>query len=98
MRLENAKISIAVELHDDLRHRHIEAFMAAKRELDGTNAVRLSSPEHNGNIVRAALRCGIITEAPFTVEQVGDLTPPAVRWLGKELDAYLAKVLEISPK
>jgi hypothetical protein len=95
MKLENEKLGLSVEVADPILQRHVEAFFKAKREADGDNAIRLSSPEHHGGILRAAWKCGLLLPP---AREVADMAPAAVRWLGRKLDELLGEVLEVPPE
>ena len=95
MKLENAKLEVSVEVAEHILQRHVEEFFKAKRELDGENAVRLSSPEHHGSILRASWKCGLLLPPEQKVEE---MRPAVVRWLGRKLDDMLGEALEVPPE
>jgi len=95
MKLEHAKLGVSFEVADPIRQRHVEAFFKVKRELDGENAIRLSSVEHHGSIVRAAYRVGILLPPE---QSVAEMKPAAVRWIGKKLDELIGETIEIPPE
>ena len=95
MKLEHAKLGVSVELADPIKQRHVEAFFKAKRELDGDNAVRLSSPEEYGSVIRSAWTAGVLLPP---AQDVGELSPAAVRWLGQQLDRLIGEALSIPPE
>lgn len=95
MKFENQDLGVSVEIMDDVRQRHIEAYFAALRDISGSNSLDLSVPERMGNFVRAGKQAGIITSG---VEDVDEMVPSQVNWLAQQLDGYLAKFLTISPE
>jgi len=95
MKLEHAKLGISVELADPIKQRHVEAFFKAKRELDGDNAIRLSSPEEYGSVVRSAWGGGVLLPP---AQDVAEWSPAAVRWLGQQLDRLIGEALSIPPE
>ena len=95
MKLENEKLGLSVEVVDPILQRHVEAFFKAKRELDGDNAIRLSSVEHHGSILRAAWKAGILLPPELGV---ADMKPAVVRWVARKLDELIGETLEIPPE
>jgi hypothetical protein len=95
MKLENEKLKLSVEVADPILQRHVEAFFKAKREIDGDNAINISSPEHHGSIVRASWKCGLLLPP---IQDVSEMAPGAVRWLGRKLDSMIGEALEIPPE
>jgi len=95
MKIENEKLGLSVQIVEPILQRHVEAFFKAKRELDGDNAIRLSSVEHHGSIVRAAYRATILLPPE---QSVAEMKPAVVRWLGRKLDELIGETLEIPPE
>lgn len=95
MKLEHVKLGVSVDVADPIKQRHVEAFFKAKRELDGDNLVRLSSPEEYGSIVRAAWKGGVLLPPE---QDPGEMPPAAVRWLGQQLDKLIGEALSIPPE
>jgi len=95
MKLESEKLGLSVEVVEPILQRHVESFFKVKRELDGDNAIRLSSVEHHGSILRAAWRGGILLPPE---QDVAGMKPANVRWLGRKLDEMIGETLEIPPE
>ena len=98
MRFEHEALGIWAETPERIPQRLVEGFFAARRKLDGDERMRISSPEFQGNMLRAARSSGFFSAASYGVGEVGDLEPRAVRWLAGQLDSFLAELLEIPPK
>jgi hypothetical protein len=95
MKLEHTKLGVSVELADPIKQRHVEAFFKAKREQDGDNLIRLSSPEEYGSVVRSAWKAGVVLPPE---QDPGEMSPAAVRWLGLQLDKLIGEALSIPPE
>lgn len=81
-----------MEIKKDLRQRDIDAYFP---ELRGMSTEEYSSPERAGQIVRAALKAGILTGA--AVKDVDDLVPGfVIKWATKVNDA-VAEALTVPP-
>ena len=93
MRLQHKSLGVEVELLEDLKQRHVEAYFIALREIETPDP---STPQRLGNFVRAGCVSGILNS--IHAEDVADLTPAAVAWLAQKLDAHIAKALTIPPE
>lgn len=76
---------------DELRQRDAEAFFKARREFGGDD--RVSSPEHNGIVVRAAAKCGWVDG--LDPAAVDGLHPAETTWLASEIQDMLAAAFEV---
>jgi len=91
MKVEHEGLKLEYELKDDLRQRDIEAFFKARREMRGDES--LSGPEHNGVVIRAAIKSGWLADVKD--DDVGDMHPAAVTWLAGEIQTAVAAAFEV---
>lgn len=95
MRLENVPLDVAADFVEPLLQRHVEQFFKEQRALNGSNDVRLSSPEYQGNMLRAAWTAGVLLEPK---QDVGAMRAAQVRWLAQKVDTLLGEALSIPPE
>ena len=91
MKIEHKELGLEYELKDDLRQRDIEAFFKARRELGGDK--NLSGPEHNGCVVRAAVRGEWVDG--ISEDDVDTMHPAAVTWLASEIQDAIGAAFEV---
>ncbi len=87
--IENLTLGARFELVE-LLQRHVEAFFKELRALH-PNQEKVSLPEDCGDIVRAAVKAGIVDV------NVEEARPAVVRWLARELNTHINDSLEVPP-
>lgn len=93
MRHEHKKLGAWVEMPEPFLQGDIEALFKATREA-GVSPTRLTGPEYNGAIVRAAAGLGWCgAEAP-----VEKMRPAAVTWIASKINGVVADALEVPPE
>lgn len=87
--VENTTLGARFELAE-LLQRHVETFFKELRALH-PNQEKVSLPEDCGDIVRAAVKAGMVEM------NVTEAKPAVVRWLARELNTHINDSLEVPP-
>jgi len=92
MEIKHESLGVDIKVKDDLRQKHIEALMDA---FDGENTQGIV--RYHGAIVRSAIIAGWIESPAMKAEDVGDMYPAVIRFVGEALDKIYSEITEIPP-
>lgn len=80
-------------LLQDIRQRHVESYFRTLRESE-VDLKQLSSPEYCGQVVRAAVIAGIVTD----IKDVGEMVPKEVIEMSVAVNDLIAEAIDFKKK
>jgi len=92
--IEKTHKTLGIELQaKELSQGLLEAYLI---EMAGKNQMAIG--RYYGEVVRAAIKCGWLIKPEWTLEDVPEQKPTAVRWVAEQLDRAYGEATTVPPE